>query len=78
MHIKKGDRMKKLIALLMVFFGSFLMASEKLLPNGISPEAQHVNVTWGMILFFMWPILIIATYKFIEYTLKKTGIEENL
>jgi len=70
--------MKKIIALLMVFFGSLLSASEKLLPNGINPEVQHVNVTWGLILFFMWPVIIIITYKFIEYTLKKTGIEPNL
>jgi hypothetical protein len=78
MHINKGDRMKKIIALLMVFFGSLLSASEKLLPNGITPEVQHVNVTWGLILFFMWPVIIIITYKFIEYTLKKTGIEKDL
>jgi len=70
--------MKKIVALLMVFFGSFLFASEQLLPNGISPEAQHVNTTWGLILFFMWPIIIIATYKFIEFTLKKTGTENDL
>ena len=70
--------MKKFIAFLMVFFGSFLMASEKLLPNGISPEVQHVNIVWGLILFFMWPAIIIVSYKFIEFTLKKTGTETDL
>ena len=70
--------MKKIVALLMVFFGSLLSASEQLLPNGINPEAQHINVTWGLILFFMWPVIIIITYKFIEFTLKKTGIENDL
>ena len=70
--------MRKIIAFLMVFFGSFLLASEKLLPNGITPEAQQINTTWGTILFFMWPILIIVSYKFIEYTLKKTGVENDL
>ena len=70
--------MKKIVALLMVFFGSFLFASEKLLPNGINPEAQQINTTWGLILFFMWPIIIIISYKFIEFTLKKTGIEPDL
>jgi hypothetical protein len=54
------------------------MASEKLLPNGINPEAQQINVAWGTILFFMWPVIIIASYKFIEYTLKKTGVETDL
>ena len=78
MHINKGDQTRKVIALLMVFFGSLLMASEKLLPNWISPEAQQINVAWGTILFFMWPVIIIASYKFIEYTLKKTGIETDL
>jgi len=77
MHIKENE-MKKIVALLMVFFGSFLMASEKLLPNGISPEAQQINVAWGTILFFMWPVIIIVSYKFIEYTLKKTGVENDL
>jgi len=77
MRIKETG-MKKIIALLMVFFGSLLSASEQLLPNGISPEAQHINVTWGLILFFMWPIIIIITYKFIEFTLKKTGVENDL
>jgi len=77
MRIKETG-MKKIVALLMVFFGSLLSASEQLLPNGISPEAQHVNVTWGLILFFMWPVIIIITYKFIEFTLKKTGIENDL
>ena len=70
--------MKKIIALLMVFFGSFLMASEQLLPNGITPEVQHVNITWGLILFFMWPAIIIISYKFIEYTLRKTGMETDV
>jgi hypothetical protein len=70
--------MKKIMALLMVFFGSFLFASEQLLPNGINPEVQHVNTTWGLILFFMWPVIIIISYKFIEYTLRKTGIEPDV
>jgi len=52
--------MRKLIALIMVFFGSFLMASEKLMPNGINPEVHKINTTWGVILFFLWPILIIV------------------
>jgi len=77
MRIKETG-MKKIVALLMVFFGSLLSASEQLLPNGINPEAQHINVTWGLILFFMWPVIIIITYKFIEFTLKKTGIENDL
>ena len=70
--------MKKIITLLMLFFGSFLSASEKLLPNGIAPETHDINTTWGLILFFMWPIIIIGSYKFIEFTLKKTGIETDL
>jgi len=70
--------MKKLIALIMVFFGSLLMASDKLLPNGINPEVHKIDTTWGVILFFMWPILIIVSYKFVEWTLKKTGIEPDL
>ena len=70
--------MKKFLALITLFLGSFLFASEKLLPNGITPEAQHINTTWGMILFIMWPILIIVSYKFIEFTLKKTGIETEV
>ncbi|GAB6074957.1 hypothetical protein [Nautilia lithotrophica] len=70
--------MRKFLALITLFLGSFLFASEKLLPNGITPEAQHINTTWGLILFFMWPILIIVAYKFVEFTLKKTGIEEDL
>jgi hypothetical protein len=70
--------MRKLIALLMVFFGSLLMASDKLMPNGINPEAHKIDTTWGVILFFMWPILIIVSYKFVEWTLKKTGIEPDL
>ena len=70
--------MKKFLALITLFLGSFLFASEKLLPNGINPEEQHINTTWGIILFFMWPILIIIAYKFVEFTLKKSGIEEDL
>jgi len=70
--------MRKFLALITLFLGSFLFASEKLLPNGITPEAQHINTTWGLILFFMWPILIIVSYKFVEFTLKKTGVEEDL
>jgi len=70
--------MRKFLALITLFLGSFLFASEKLLPNGITPEAQHINTTWGLILFFMWPILIIVAYKFVEFTLKKTGIEKDL
>ena len=70
--------MRKLIALLMVFFGSFLFASEKLMPNGIAPEVHKVDTTWGVILFFMWPILIIIAYKFVEFTLKKSGLEKDL
>jgi len=70
--------MKKVVALLMVFFGSFLLASEKLLPNGINPEAQNINVVWGTILFFMWPIIIIIMYKFVEFTLRKTGVEPDV
>jgi hypothetical protein len=70
--------MRKFLALITLFLGSFLFASEKLLPNGINPEAQNINTTWGLILFFMWPILIIVAYKFVEFTLKKTGVEEDL
>ena len=70
--------MRKLIALLMVFFGSFLMAADKLMPNGIDPEVHKIDTTWGVILFFMWPILIIIGYKFAEFTLKKSGLEEDL
>ena len=70
--------MRKLIALLMVFFGSFLMAADKLMPNGIDPEVHKINTTWGVILFFMWPILIIVGYKFVEFTLKKSGLEKDL
>ena len=70
--------MRKFLALITLFLGSFLFASEKLLPNGITPEAQHINTTWGLILFFMWPVLIIVAYKFVEFTLKKTGVEEDL
>ena len=70
--------MKKFLALITIFIGNFLFASEKLLPNGIAPEAQKIDTTWGLILFFMWPILIIVSYKFIEFTLKKTGIEKDL
>jgi len=70
--------MKKIIAFLMVFFGSFLFASEKLLPNGINPETHNINVAWGTILFFIWPILIIIMYKFVEFTLRKTGVETDV
>jgi len=70
--------MKRILALFMIFATTMLVAGEKLLPNGISPEAQKINTTWGLILFFMWPILIICSYKFIEWTLKKTGVETNL
>jgi len=70
--------MKKFLALITIFLSSFLFASEKLLPNGINPEAQQINTTWGTILFFMWPVLIIIAYKFVEFTLKKTGLEEDL
>jgi hypothetical protein len=63
--------MRKLIALIMVFFGSLLMASDKLMPNGIDPEVHKINTTWGVVLFFIWPILIIVSYKFVEFTLKK-------
>jgi hypothetical protein len=70
--------MKKLITLLMVFFSGFLFASEKLMPNGINPEVHKIDTTWGLIVFFMWPILIIVSYKFVEYTLKKSGLEKDL
>ena len=70
--------MKKFTALIMIFFGSLLLASDKLLPNGITPEAQKINTTWGLILFFMWPILVIVGYKFVEFTLKKSGLEKDL
>jgi len=70
--------MKKIVALLMVFFGSFLFASEKLLPNGITPEFQKIDVAWGTILFFMWPVIIIIMYKFVEFTLRKTGVEPDV
>ena len=70
--------MKKLIVFLTLFFGSFLMASEKLLPNGISPEAQHINVAVGTMLFFAWPAIIIIGYLIIEWTLIKTGVEKDL
>jgi hypothetical protein len=70
--------MKKLIALLMVFFSSFLFAAEKLMPNGIAPEVHKIDTTWGLIVFFMWPILIIVSYKFVEFTLKKSGLEKDL
>jgi hypothetical protein len=56
----------------MVFIG-FAFAEDKFLPNGINPEMQEINTTWGLILFFMWPVLIFASYKFIEITLRKTG-----
>jgi len=70
--------MKKFIALILLFLGNFLFASEKLMPNGITPDAQKINTTWGVILFFMWPALIIFAYKFIEFTLKKSGLEKDL
>lgn len=70
--------MKRILILITLFIGNFLFATEKLLPNGIAPEAQKINTTWGLILFIMWPILIIASYKFIEFALKKTKIEEDL
>ena len=70
--------MKKLITLLMIFFGSFLFASDKLLPNGMNPDVHKIDTTWGVILFFMWPILIIVGYKFVEFTLKKSGLEKDL
>ncbi len=70
--------MKKLIALIMVFFGTFLFAGEQLMPNGINPEVHKINTTWGVILFFMWPVLIIIAYKFVEFTLKKSGLEKDL
>ena len=70
--------MKKFLTFITLFLGSFLFASEQLLPNGITPEAQNINTTWGLILFFMWPILILIAYKFVEFTLKKTGVEEDL
>jgi len=77
MHIKERG-MKKFIALILMFLGSFLFAADKLMPNGIDPEVHKINTTWGVILFFMWPILIIVSYKFVEWTLKKTGIEPDL
>ena len=71
--------MKKLLVLMMVFFGTFLFAAEtQLMPNGINPEAHKINTTWGTILFFMWPILIIIAYKFVEFTLKKSGLDKDL
>jgi len=48
------------------------------MPNGIEPEVHKINTTWGVILFFMWPILIIVSYKFVEFTLKKSGLEKDL
>jgi hypothetical protein len=77
MRIKERG-MKKLIALLMVFFSGFLFASEKLMPNGINPEVHKIDTTWGVILFFMWPILIIVSYKFVEWTLRKSGVEPDV
>jgi hypothetical protein len=70
--------MKKLITLLMVFFSGFLFAADKLMPNGINPEVHKIDTTWGLIVFFMWPILIIVSYKFVEFTLKKSGLEKDL
>ncbi len=77
MRIKERG-MKKLIVLLMIFFSNFLFAAEKLMPNGINPEAHKINTTWGVILFFMWPILIIVSYKFVEWTLRKSGVEPDV
>jgi hypothetical protein len=77
MHIKENN-MKKIITLLMMFFGSFLSASEKLLPNGIAPDTHDINTTVGLILFFLWPAIIIVSYICVEFTLKKTGIETDL
>ncbi|EDM23354.1 hypothetical protein [Caminibacter mediatlanticus] len=70
--------MKKIILLLTLFFANFVFAAEKLMPNGMAPEVHKINTTWGVILFFMWPILIIISYKFIEFTLKKSGLEKDL
>jgi hypothetical protein len=70
--------MRKLIALLMVFFSGLLMAADKFMPNGINPEVHKIDTTWGVIVFFMWPILVIVGYKFSEWTLKKTGLEPDL
>jgi hypothetical protein len=70
--------MRKLIATLLLFFSGFLMAADNLMPNGINPEVHKIDTTWGVIVFFMWPILIIVSYKFVEWTLKKTGIEPDL
>ena len=64
--------MKKIITLLMVFVG-FALANETLLPNGVVAETNEINTTWGLILFFMWPVLIFCSYKFVELTLRKTG-----
>ncbi len=66
--------MKKIVTLLMLFIG-FAVAGDTnmLLPNGINPESNEVNTTWGLILFFMWPVLIFCSYKFVEFTLRKTG-----
>ena len=66
--------MKKIVTLLMMFVG-FVMANEKLLPNGAAADNHEINTTWGLILFFMWPVLIFVSYKFVEFTLKKTGEE---
>lgn len=65
--------MKKLFLLLSLFVMSFASETAKLLPNRIDPHTEHINTTWGLILFFIWPILIFGAYKFIEFTLRKTG-----
>ena len=71
--------MKKLLTLMMVFFGTFLFAADtQLMPNGINPEVHKIDTTWGTIVFFMWPVLIIIAYKFVEFTLKKSGLEKDL
>ena len=70
--------MKKIIALLMIFFGGFLFAGQYLMPNGINPDVHKIDTTWGVVLFFMWPVLIIISYKFVEWTLKKSGLEKDL
>ena len=64
----------KIVLAMITFFASFLLAAdEKLLPNGINPEVNDINTTWGLILFFMWPVLIFISYKFVEFTLRKIG-----
>ncbi|MEO1959113.1 MAG: hypothetical protein ABGX23_06135 [Nautiliaceae bacterium] len=70
--------MRVFIAMLMVFLGNFLLAADKFMPNGINPEVHKIHTTWGVILFFMWPVLIIVGYLFVEFTLKKSGLEKDL